>query len=53
MGKLTRDAKLMQLHEGTSQIQRPVIARERLLPQPVKAPVVEPASTAESSAASA
>ena len=31
--KLMRDAKLMQLYEGTSQIQRLVIARELLLPR--------------------
>jgi acyl-CoA dehydrogenase len=30
--KLMRDAKIMQLYEGTSQIQRLVIAREMLLP---------------------
>ena len=32
--KLMRDAKIMQLYEGTSQIQRLVIARETLLPAP-------------------
>jgi len=32
--KLMRDAKLMQLYEGTSQIQRLVIAREILAPRP-------------------
>jgi acyl-CoA dehydrogenase len=37
--KLMRDAKIMQLYEGTSQIQRLVIARETLLPRPVDAPV--------------
>ena len=31
--KLMRDAKLYQIYEGTSQIQRLVIARETLLPQ--------------------
>jgi acyl-CoA dehydrogenase len=31
--KLFRDAKIMQLYEGTSQIQRLVIARETLLPR--------------------
>jgi acyl-CoA dehydrogenase len=36
--KLMRDAKIMQLYEGTSQIQRLVIARETLLPRPVEAP---------------
>src|SRR5690606_32088099 len=30
--KLMRDAKIMQLYEGTAQIQRLVIARETLLP---------------------
>jgi acyl-CoA dehydrogenase len=38
--KLMRDAKIMQLYEGTSQIQRLVIARETLLPRRV-----EPART--------
>ena len=33
--KLMRDAKIMQLYEGTSQIQRLVIARETLLPRRV------------------
>jgi len=36
--KLMRDAKIMQLYEGTSQIQRLVIARETLLPRRVKEP---------------
>ena len=41
--KLMRDAKIMQLYEGTSQIQRLVIAREVLMPrQP--APEPEPAT---------
>jgi acyl-CoA dehydrogenase len=31
--KLMRDAKIMQLYEGTSQIQRLVIAREIFLPR--------------------
>jgi acyl-CoA dehydrogenase len=35
--KLMRDAKIMQLYEGTSQIQRLVIARETLLPRHVQA----------------
>jgi acyl-CoA dehydrogenase len=35
--KLMRDAKIMQLYEGTSQIQRLVIARETLLPRQVSA----------------
>jgi acyl-CoA dehydrogenase len=34
--KLMRDAKIMQLYEGTSQIQRLVIARETLLPRPAE-----------------
>ena len=37
--KLFRDAKIMQLYEGTSQIQRLVIARETLLPRRVEQPV--------------
>src|SRR5438067_6692803 len=40
--KLMRDAKIMQLYEGTSQIQRLVIAREVLLPRRVEEP--EPAA---------
>jgi len=36
--KLMRDAKIMQLYEGTSQIQRLVIARETLLPRRVETP---------------
>jgi acyl-CoA dehydrogenase len=39
--KLMRDAKIMQLYEGTSQIQRLVIARETLLPRRAE----EPAAT--------
>jgi acyl-CoA dehydrogenase len=31
-----RDAKIMQLYEGTSQIQRLVIARETLLPRHIE-----------------
>src|SRR5215207_7596237 len=38
--KLMRDAKIMQLYEGTSQIQRLVIAREILLPRAVEQPPV-------------
>jgi acyl-CoA dehydrogenase len=34
--KLMRDAKIMQLYEGTSQIQRLVIARETLMPRRVE-----------------
>jgi acyl-CoA dehydrogenase len=37
--KLMRDAKIMQLYEGTSQIQRLVIAREVLLPRRAEEPV--------------
>jgi acyl-CoA dehydrogenase len=33
-----RDAKIMQLYEGTSQIQRLVIAREVLLPRRAEQP---------------
>ena len=36
--KLMRDAKLMQIYEGTSQIQRLVIAREVLMPRKADAP---------------
>jgi acyl-CoA dehydrogenase len=36
--KLMRDAKIMQLYEGTSQIQRLVIARETLLPRKAEEP---------------
>jgi acyl-CoA dehydrogenase len=39
--KLMRDAKIMQLYEGTSQIQRLVIAREILLPRQIDQPAVE------------
>ena len=39
--KLMRDAKIMQLYEGTSQIQRLVIAREVLMPRRVEEPVPE------------
>jgi acyl-CoA dehydrogenase len=31
--KLMRDAKLLQIYEGTNQIQRMVIAREVLMPR--------------------
>src|SRR5205807_1594751 len=40
--KLMRDAKIMQLYEGTSQIQRLVIAREVLMPR--REPVATPAA---------
>jgi acyl-CoA dehydrogenase len=36
--KLMRDAKIMQLYEGTSQIQRLVIAREVLMPRHIEEP---------------
>ena len=36
--KLMRDAKIMQLYEGTSQIQRLVIARETLMPHVAQEP---------------
>jgi len=36
--KLMRDAKIMQLYEGTSQIQRLVIARETLMPRKAQEP---------------
>jgi acyl-CoA dehydrogenase len=36
--KFMRDAKIMQLYEGTAQIQRLVIARETLLPRRVSEP---------------
>jgi len=39
--KLMRDAKIMQLYEGTSQIQRLVIARETLLPRQIEQPAPE------------
>jgi acyl-CoA dehydrogenase len=42
--KLMRDAKIMQLYEGTSQIQRLVIARETLMPRRVEEPAKEPAT---------
>jgi acyl-CoA dehydrogenase len=41
--KLFRDAKIMQLYEGTSQIQRLVIARETLMPRRVQTPAAVPA----------
>ena len=39
--KLMRDAKIMQLYEGTSQIQRLVIAKEVLLPRNIDNTVPE------------
>jgi acyl-CoA dehydrogenase len=44
--KLMRDAKIMQLYEGTSQIQRLVIARETLLPRRIEEPQPEAAAAA-------
>jgi acyl-CoA dehydrogenase len=41
--KLMRDAKIMQLYEGTAQIQRLVIARETLLPRRIQEPESVPA----------
>ncbi len=38
--KFMRDAKILQLYEGTAQIQRMVIARETLLPRRQEAPSV-------------
>jgi acyl-CoA dehydrogenase len=48
--KLMRDAKIMQLYEGTSQIQRLVIAREVLMPRQVDEP--QPETTAQETEAS-
>jgi acyl-CoA dehydrogenase len=39
--KLMRDAKIMQLYEGTSQIQRLVLAREILMPRQIDEPAVD------------
>jgi acyl-CoA dehydrogenase len=50
--KLMRDAKIMQLYEGTSQIQRLVIAREILAPRQVAEPESEPETTKEETKAS-
>jgi acyl-CoA dehydrogenase len=41
--KLMRDAKILQLYEGTAQIQRLVIARETLLPRGAQQPAAAPA----------
>ena len=49
--KLMRDAKIMQLYEGTSQIQRLVIARETLLPRRIEEPA--PAAVVASASARA
>ncbi|MGH2926159.1 MAG: acyl-CoA dehydrogenase family protein, partial [Solirubrobacterales bacterium] len=48
--KLMRDAKIMQLYEGTSQIQRLVIAREVLMPRQAEDP--RPETTPEQTEAS-
>jgi acyl-CoA dehydrogenase len=45
--KLMRDAKIMQLYEGTSQIQRLVIAREVLMGRKIDEPQPEAAEKAE------
>jgi acyl-CoA dehydrogenase len=42
--KLFRDAKIMQLYEGTSQIQRLVIARETLVPRRASAETAAPST---------
>jgi acyl-CoA dehydrogenase len=44
--KLMRDAKILQLYEGTAQIQRLVIARETLLPRRVEEPAAAAAAAA-------
>src|SRR5437764_10801140 len=41
--KLMRDAKIMQLYEGTAQIQRLVIAREVLMPRKIEEPAASAA----------
>jgi acyl-CoA dehydrogenase len=43
--KLMRDAKIMQLYEGTSQIQRLVIAKEVLMGRNVEEPISESVKT--------
>jgi len=43
--KLMRDAKIMQLYEGTSQIQRLVIAKEVLMGRHVEEPIPESVKT--------
>jgi acyl-CoA dehydrogenase len=48
--KLMRDAKIMQLYEGTSQIQRLVIARETLLPRRIEEPASDAASNGKATA---
>src|SRR5687767_13832415 len=49
--KLMRDAKIMQLYEGTSQIQRLVIAKEVLMGRNVNEPMPEAISKEQSEAA--
>ena len=51
--KLMRDAKIMQLYKGTSQIQRLVIAREILAPRQVAEPESQPETTREETEAGA
>ncbi len=51
--KLMRDAKIMQLYEGTSQIQRLVIAREIFMPREVEKPAPLPTRVTEPSLAAA
>jgi acyl-CoA dehydrogenase len=50
--KLMRDAKIMQLYEGTSQIQRLVIAREVLMPRQEPPPEAGQSKEAEEAEAS-
>jgi acyl-CoA dehydrogenase len=50
--KLMRDAKIMQLYEGTSQIQRLVIAKEVLLPRQAQEPTPEAEAKAKAAEAS-
>ena len=49
--KLMRDAKIMQLYEGTSQIQRLVIAKEVLIGRNVNEPIPEAVSRQNDAAA--
>src|SRR3990170_3354094 len=49
--KLMRDAKIMQLYEGTSQIQRLVIAKEVLMGRDVNEPIPEAVSRQNDAAA--
>ena len=49
--KLMRDAKIMQLYEGTSQIQRLVIAKEVLMGRNVNEPIPEAVSRQNDAAA--